>query len=132
MHAKLIKRWEAEKQQKDQIALTTVNGNRFSRSTVVGASGRPLLSDEHSIDNIPETKFAPYPFTEAKTASIEPVFYPSIKENKVGYLYYFYLRFLRLLGKTLCQYSFIVVIILKDSISSPKRKVYFWFQSASD
>ncbi|VUZ45763.1 unnamed protein product [Hymenolepis diminuta] len=82
MHAKLIKRWEAEKQQKDQIALTTVNGNRFSRSTAVGASGRPLLSDEHSIDNIPETKFAPYPLTEAKTASNELVFYPSIKENK--------------------------------------------------
>nr|CUU00351.1 hypothetical transcript [Hymenolepis microstoma] len=82
MHAKLIKRWVEEKRLKDQIALTAVNGNRFTRGTVVGASGRPLLSDEHSIDNIPEAKIVTYSPLRTKTTPIKPVLYPSVKENK--------------------------------------------------
>ncbi|KAM7539924.1 hypothetical protein Aperf_G00000033373 [Anoplocephala perfoliata] len=84
MRCKLLKRWEEEKLQKDLIALTTVNGSRFMRGSALGASGRPLLgpTGDEPIDNIPEAKFAPYPPSDAKSVSVEPVLYPSIKGNK--------------------------------------------------
>lgn len=100
MRYKLIKRWEEEKLQKDLIALTAVNGSRFMRGAAIGASGRPLLApaSDEPIDNIPETKFAPYPSSEAKSVSVEPVLYPSIRGNKVvSRFFYRHIHFIQIL-----------------------------------